>query len=621
MPTKALVDEEGNVVDPAPLASAVGNSAEAPHQAPAPRRRNNNIGTMTYTLVQALDEAASRKRSQTSATLNAAGRNATRNAPIDILAIILSLSVDLHAGTGTGMGGRSTGPTAELLVTDQSLPMGCCGRIRLYGREHIKKLSGIGRGDVLRFNRIDVSKDNRNETNMSSSAGGMSTENINTSLSTVICEMRPSWSDPEAGIPFARVGTSPAAGGNEVIVGDNDTFMPSSPGEVVDPHTLPNTMVTLPSVIEEMLSWFRKHYPHPLNGGGNISTLALSGTDEAGVGPCRRRKLRDITNANLLSEVVVNVVHYDAAAILSPAVVLSLSGGANKRRRNVTSVSQQRGHVASLSDGNEASDIMPLYDCRRFKAILESSVSSDSIGCGKLLITNVLSRRLGASSATAVATCSSSMILLPTPDTTIVSLSNDLLAATGAAGSGGDGVATLPSQHWNSQSQIMMDNSLGRGLGSPLGNKVLAGDYETKIVTSQILDIFIDDRNQCLSDEETLTDLKKLASILVNSRGDGSTYMYRNATITIDHNSAGKDSFVVKADGNIVETLCCSCPAIDLMEGKDAMAVRRYVRDLLRGFIHVDVPLEWTLQKEKESETGRWTVVDVALPRIHISGA
>ena len=113
----------------------------------------------------------------------------------------------------------------------------------------------------------------------------------------------------------------------------------------------------------------------------------------------------------------------------------------------------------------------------------------------------------------------------------------------------------------------------------------MAGDYETKIVTSQILDIFIDDRNQCLSDEESLTDLDKLASILVNSRGDGSTY--RNATITIDHNSAGKDSFVVKADGSIVETLCCSCPAIDLMEGKDVMAVRRHVRDLLRGFIYV----------------------------------
>ena len=618
MPTKALVHEEGNVVDPAPLVSAVGNSAEAaqhPAPDPTPRRRNNNIGTMTYTLVQALDEAASRKRSQASATLNSAGRNA----PIDTLVIILSLSVDLHASTGTGMGrGRSTGPMAELLVTDQSLPMGCCGRIRLYGREHIKKLSGIGRGDVLRFNRIDVSKDNRNETNMSSSMRGKSTGNINTALSTVICEMRPSWSDPEAGIPFARVGTSPAAGGNEVIVGDNDTFMPS-PGEVVDSHTLPNAMVTSPSTVEEMLSWFQKHYPHPLNGGGNISTLALSGTDEAGVGPCRRRKLRDITNANLLSEVVVNVAHYDAAAILSPSVVLSLSGGSNKRRRNVASASQQRGHVATLSDGNGASDIMPLYDCRRFKAILESSVSSDSIGCGKLLITNVLSRRLAASSATAVATCSSSMILLPTPDTTIVSLSNDLLAATGAAGSGGDGVATLPSQHWNSQSQIMIDNSPGRGLGSPSGNNVLAGDYETKIVTSQILDIFIDDRNQCLSDEESLTDLDKLASILVNSRGDVSTY--RNATITIDHNSTGKDSFVVKADGSIVETLCCSCPAIDLMEGKDAMAVRRHVRDLLRGFIYVNVPLEWTLQKEKESETGRWTVIDVALPRIHISGA
>ena len=615
MPTKALVDEEGNVVDPAPLASAIGNSAQAPHKAPdpTPRRRNSNIGTMTYTLAGALDEWAYRKRSQTSAASNAAGTNA----PIDILVIIIALSVDLQAGTGTGVGGRGTGPTAELLVTDQSLPVGCCGRIRLYGRDHIKKLSGIGRGDVLRFNRIDVSKDNRNETNMSSSTGGKSTGNINTALSTVICEMRPSWSDPEAGIPFARVGLSPAAGENEIIVGDNDAFLPSL-GEVVDPHTLPNAMVTLPSAIEEILSWFQKLHPHPSYGGGNISTLAFYGTDEAGVGPCRRRKLRDITNVNLLSEVVVNVVHCDAAAILSPAVVLSLGGGANKRRCNVTSVSQQKGYVATLSDGNEASDIMPLYDCRRFKAILESSISSDSTGCGRLLITNVLSRRLAASSASIAATCSSSMVLLPTPDTTIVSLSNDLLAVTGAAGSGGGGRATtISSQYWHSQSQ-MMHNSPGRGLGSPSGNKVLVGDFETKIVTSQILDIFIDDRNQCLSDEKTLTDSDKLASILVNSRGDRSTY--RNATITIDHNSAGKDSFVVRADGNIMETLCCSCPATDLMEGKDTRAIRGDVRDLLRGFIHVDIPLEWTLRKEKERETGRWTVVDVTLPKIYIMG-
>ena len=607
MPTKALVDEEGNVVDPAPLASAIGNSAQAPH----PPRRRNNIGTMTYTLVQALDEAASRKSSQTSATLNAA----RSHGPIDILVIILSLSVDLHAGTGTGtgMGVRSTGPTAELLVTDQSLPMGCCSRIRLYGREHIKKLSGIGRGDVLRFNRIDVSRDNRNETNMGSSTGDKGTVNINTALSTVICEMRPSWSDPEAGVPFARVGLGPAAGGNEIIMGDNDASLPSH-GEVVDPDTLPNAMVTSPSAIEEMLSWFRNHHPHPPNGGGALS--ALSRTNAAGVGPCRRRKLRDITNANLLSEVLVNVIHFDAAAILSPAVVLSIGGGTNKRRRNVASASQQRGYVATLSDGNEASDIMPLYDCHRFKAILESSVSSESMGSGKLLITNILSRRLDASSASTVATCSSSMILLPTPDTTIVSLTT----CTGAAGSGGGGRgSSLSSQYWGSQSQTLVHNSPGRGLGSPSGNKVLAGDYETKIVTSQILDIFIDDRNQCLSDEKILADPDKLASILVTSREDESTY--RNATITIDHNAAGKDSFVVKADGNIMETLCCSCPAIDLMKGKDAMAIRNDVRDLLRGFIHIDISLEWTLQKEKESETGRWTVVDVVLPRIHIPGA
>ena len=610
MPTKMLVDD-----------------AQAP---PCPQRRNN-IGTMTYTLVQALDLSASRKRPHASTALNGAGSNA----PIDILVVILSLSSDLHAGRG---------PAAELLVTDQSLPLGCCCRIRLYGRENIKLLSEVGRGDVVRFNRVDVSKDNRNDANMhaectsndaSTRGTSRSTATGTAALSTVVCEMRPSWSDPEAGVPFARVGIGALAcrsRGNEIVDG-NDT----SPGEVVDPHVFPNSMITPPSATEELLRWFQQQYcASVLNGGGSISYLSISETATTGVGPCRRRRLRDITNPNLLSEVVVNVTHCDASAILSPAAIMSLSGSAGMRRGKAASVSQQRAYVATLSDGHDASDMMPLYDCHRFKAMLETSVSSDSRQRGQLLITNVLSRRLANYSASSFASCSSSMILLPTPDTTVVSFAADSSATctSAAAASACANVqsspkasrkSTLTAQFWDSQSQ-MMTSSPGQDLKSQLGRGI--EEYETKIATSQILDIFIDDCNQCLSDEKVLADPDKLVSILVPSltrssiggrSGDcndtESMFQYRNATITIDFNSAGKESFVVKASGNIMETLCCGCPAADLMEGKDDMAVvRSNVRDILRGFINLDVPLEWTLQNRKESETtGRWTVVDVAL--------
>jgi hypothetical protein len=635
MPTKALVDDEGHVVDHPPPAAAVGGSsaqARPPpldRDHPPPRRRNarssnnnssNNLGTSTYTLAQALDVAASRKRSQTSLAA-ARGTVAGASAPIDVLVAIVSLSADhlyVHAGTGTGTAATATaagrGPTAELLVTDPSLPLGCCARIRLYGREHTKQLSGIGRGDVVRFNRIDVSKDDR------TCAGGGDTSTrtcakrtgtaISSGLSTVVCDMRPSWSDPEAGVPFARVGIGAPAhygcNGNDIVVGDDNTC------EVVDPHTLPNAMMTSPSAVEELLSWFQKHYSSSSNGGGAVSSFTA-----AGVGPCRRRKLRDITNPNLLSDVVVNVVHCDADVILSPAAVLSLRGGANsKRRLNVISVPQQRGCVATLADGSEAADTIPLYECHRFRAILESST-----GRSQLLITNVLSRRLAASSASTLASCLSSMILLPTPNTTISSMSDDSLAASTAAGPG----SALSSQFWDSQSQRLID-SPGQGPRSPLGNG-MTEEYDTKTAMSQILDIFVDDCNQCLSDEQILADPDKLASILVTSCRNtskgaatqkSSTSQYRNTTITIDFVSAGRESFVVKASGTIMEALCCSCPASDLMEGKDAVVLRRHVRDLLRGFIHLNVPLEWTLQKKKERETGQWTVVDATLPRIDL---
>jgi len=634
MPTKALVDDEGStcVLDRRASSAAADKPAAAQARPPCPPRRNN-IGTMTYTLVQALDLSASRKRAHPSTVLNGAGSNA----PIDLLVIILSLSADLHA-VGRGPA------TGELLVTDQSLPLGCCGRIQLYGRENIKMLSEVGRGDVVRFNRVDVSKDNRNDASMhaTSNEAPWGTATGTTALSTIICEMRPSWSDPEAGVPFARVGIGASAyrsPGNEIVDGD-DT---SSLGEVVDPHALPNSMITPPSVIEELLRWFQKYYHAGVsNGGGSVLSLSISGTATTGVGPCRRRRLRDITNPNLLSEMVVNVIHCDASAILSPAAALSLSGSAGKRRGKAASVSQQRGYVATLSDGHDASDIMPLYDCHRFKVILESSVSSDSKRRGRLLITNVLSRRLATSSASAFASCSSSMILLPTPDTKIVSLPDDSATGTCTAAATGSAFANVPSstkaaraatytltsQFWDSQSQMLTSSPGQQGLRSPLGRGV-SEDYETKIVTSQILDIFIDDCNQCLSDEQVLADPDNLASILVPSftsrktakcTNTESTSQYRNATITIDFTSAGKESFVVKASGNIMQTLCCSCPAADLMEGKNDMEVARSsVRDILRGFIHLDVPLEWTLRKKKETETGRWTVVDVALPTILVT--
>lgn len=638
MPTKMLVDDEGSACTSTSIldrlaTSAVAAAAAVPTaQAPPCPQRRNNIGTMTYTLVQALDLSASRKRPHASTTLNGAGSNA----PIDILVVILSLSSDLHAGRG---------PAAELLVTDQSLPLGCCCRIRLYGRENIKLLSEVGRGDVVRFNRVDVSKDNRNDANMhaectsndaSTRGTSRSTATGAAALSTVVCEMRPSWSDPEAGVPFARVGIGALAcrsRGNEIVDG-NGTL----PGEVVDPHVFPNSMITPPSAIEELLRWFQQQYcASVLNGGGSISYLSISETATTGVGPCRRRRLRDITNPNLLSEVVVNVTHCDASAILSPAAIMSLSGSAGMRRGKAASVSQQRAYVATLSDGHDASDMMPLYDCHRFKAMLETSVSSDSRQRDQLLITNVLSRRLANYSASSFASCSSSMILLPTPDTTVVSFAADssatctsAVAASACANVQSSPKAsrksTLTAQFWDSQSQ-MMTSSPGQDLKSQLGGGV-SEEYETKIATSQILDIFIDDCNQCLSDERVLADPDKLASILVPSftrssigmrSGDcndtESMFQYRNATITIDFNSAGKESFVVKASGNIMETLCCGCPAADLMEGKDDMAVvRSNVRDILRGFITLDNPLEWTLQNRKESETtGRWTVVDVAL--------
>jgi hypothetical protein len=238
MPTKTLVDDEGSACTSILDRRATSAVAAAP---PCPQRRNN-IGTMTYTLVQALDLSASRKRSHASTVLNGAGSNA----PIDILVVILSLSTDLHAGRG---------PAAELLVTDKSLPLGCCCRIRLYGRENIKLLSEVGRGDVVRFNRIDVSKDNRNDANIHAECTSndaptrgtsRSTATGTAALSTVVCEMRPSWSDPEAGVPFARVGIGVCCSHGNEIVGGNDT----SPGEVVDPHVFPNSMITPPSAIE-----------------------------------------------------------------------------------------------------------------------------------------------------------------------------------------------------------------------------------------------------------------------------------------------------------------------------------------------------------------------------------
>jgi hypothetical protein len=102
-------------------------------------------------------------------------------------------------------------------------------------------------------------------------------------------------------------------------------------------------------------------------------------------------------------------------------------------------------------------------------------------------------------------------------------------------------------------------------------------------------------------------------------------YYYKPAILTLCVSNGGTDTdsssaeLCVKANGNIMEILCGSYEPSRLAPHThgDGMAMTiQKVSDLLRGLVHLRVPLKWTLVRKYERGTSFVHVEDVALPSL-----
>jgi hypothetical protein len=250
--------------------------------------------------------------------------------PVDILAVIVNYSI-LQSPPAAA---SSFVPKAELWISDQSVSTDISARITLSGSMEIARVAEeqIATGDVVRFNRVSLSK-NRTKSSV---------------------RFLFLWNDPEPGIRWFRLGhiDSTAAWINEE-----------------DARRIPEGMVTPENRLSELVQWFQKRR----NGQSHSSSLAPL--------PVQRRSLDEIqSSTGLLSNVSVRVTHCDYQRLPQS------SPTNNKRRRGGIASPSSIGY-ATLTDGSGVT--MPLVDPgNRFDATLRTAKDTGRL----LMLTNLSSK-------------------------------------------------------------------------------------------------------------------------------------------------------------------------------------------------------------------------------------
>jgi hypothetical protein len=311
------------------------------------------------TISEAIEILEEREK-QTPASASSSVNNNT--APVDILAIIVNHSI-LQSPPAAA---SSFVPKAELWISDQSVPSDITARITLSGSMEIARVAEeqIATGDVVRFNRVSLSK--------------------NSTKSSVRFLFL--WNDPEPGIRWFRLGhiDSTAA-----WISEEDT------------RRTPESMVTPENRISELVQWFQKCRNE--NGQSHSSSLAPL--------PVQRRSLNEIqSSTGLLSNVTVRVTHCDYQRLPQS------SSTNNKRKRGGIASPSSIGY-ATLTDGSGVT--IPLVDPgNRFESNLRTAKDTGRL----LMLTNLLSKSRNDVHGRTLPL--DEVVLVPTRSTVAVLLSN-----------------------------------------------------------------------------------------------------------------------------------------------------------------------------------------------------
>lgn len=249
--------------------------------------------------------------------------------------------------------------------------------------------------------------------------------------------------------------------------------------------------------------------------------------------PCRRRRLSELQAVGMTSHVVARVVSVDTAA------AASTSASRNKRKRWLP-LKKRRTTIAVLSDGDE---IMPLLGCAAHEEALKEAIGNE------VLLTHVVT-------CVAEEKSDENIVLRPTESTTVIPRLDNAMST-------GKRVNQQETQCISMTQEMPGAATLARPL----------------------TDVYIDELGISLGDGKRFVSPNGFVSTLVDT--SGSHPCYRAATLTLD-------GIVVKADAELMQTLCGSIDPVTLLNHS---RLKTHVTDLMRGLLDEQVDLTWAIEQ------------------------
>ncbi len=601
---------------------------------PTPAKRNDNSDDYRFSQLTGAATPKSHGKFTIAAALqkNKSSINSSISNAIDIVAVVLSPpnrqeAQPITSNTKTIRKTNINSTRIHLLIGDQSLSNGQCARFSIsisastdaslailmgvdgggvkqhpvgnnngkinHDDEHVnlRRFGQLQPGDIVRFNRLEVRTDY--QTELSPNLGNndkkrkRADENSeSTGLLNIICDLTPSWRELSAGPSVARL----------CRINLKNDGLQSTTGYEWE-HNLPSGMETKKELVDELASWYCTY---------SKSQFAKSTAMMPANQSCQRRKLRDITTPNMLSNIVVKVLRCEkavsAAAYTTPSKTLQSDAVLT--------------HV-TLSDGKGSDDILGLGGTVSHGRI-SSTISSIPKSISSVLLqsmnegSNVLLTYIESQQASIG---SSSLLLVPTRETTATILTPDhpyFVNDDKPTGRNDENFASQPltmevaSQFY----QMTQQHSppIMKGASSSKPTSVHRGML---VVVAPLMDIIVDGVDTSFMEGSYSQSPQALSKFLIDapsiSTGMKSMNLkpvYRSATLILDPKSVAKD-INVNADGNTMKLLCLDVPVEDMlvMNDDDTDTTNPYLQhvgELLKALCTDKTPIRWVLEQESE---------------------
>ena len=600
------------------------------------QNQNQNQNSATTSVLEALKE----HRTVTVTGGGSSTRPTTTHTTIDLTAAVVSISVNHQQRK------------AEMLVGDHSLERHQCARILFWRLSSVDldKCKSIQKGDIVRLNCVTVRKDYTTNTNTNhnynheqsqaksksknmedtKSGAAINKGHANAApaplaekLSTILCDFSHSFQTPATGSTFGKIASM-----NPMVHGGY--YVMASPEA-----DLCRSLNTPRETVHAVGEWFLEN--HHMRSMG-ISSYNQDHEEHRH----QKRKVRELTASNMLSDVLVRTSQLGV-----DDTTMNTLGNRKKQQPSITLFR------AILMDGDgieNENDTIPFHveSCNPLLNRLRQLSRTRDI----FLIRQVLTVRNDASRRPHRGTSNGNggganmeIILVPTANTSIDSTMSVSVSTTASALASNKRLRLTSTCSYSEDQHEQLHPSISE---SESPTSISLGDQQQSISFLRSLPISSSNVERlppvmsslsCIHYEGEHLHLKaetktsswptcSTLSYILTQRDESNGivhYYYKPAILTLCVSNGGTDTdsssaeLCVKANGNIMEILCGSYEPSRLAPHThgDGMAMTiQKVSDLLRGLVHLRVPLKWTLVRKYERGTSFVHVEDVALPSL-----